>query len=112
LRASNPGFDLAAKIKSGSDKPVMRIAKAIPAIPQPPAIKKLEGYTIQLASYQNKGSAVKEAERLKKNGLTALVVAKGNYSILCVGSFNSKETAGPLLSQLKRKYQDSFIRRL
>jgi hypothetical protein len=75
-------------------------------------IAKLQNYTIQLASYQSKNLAQKEAGALKKKGLAPLVLSKGSYSILCVGSFNSKETAKPLLSQLKKKYQDSFIRRL
>jgi len=75
-------------------------------------IGKLQNYTIQLASYQSKNLAQKEAGVLKKKGLAPLVLSKGNYNILCVGSFNSKETAKPLLSQLRKRYQDSFIRRL
>ena len=71
-----------------------------------------QNYTIQLASYQNKTLAQRQAGLLKKNGLAALVISKGNYNILCVGSFHNKETAKPLLSQLRKKYQDSFIRRL
>lgn len=72
----------------------------------------IQNYTIQLASFQSKGLAQKEAGLLKQKGLAAVVIPKGNYSILCVGSFSSKDTAGPLLSQLKKKYHDSFVRRL
>ena len=71
-----------------------------------------ENYTIQLASYQNKAFAQRQAGILKKKGLTTLVISKGSYTILCVGSFHNQETAKPLLSQLRKKYQDSFIRRL
>jgi hypothetical protein len=88
-------------------------ASAAVKVAVPVAAKdRLQNYTIQLASFQSRDSAQKEAALLKKKGLAAVVISKGNYSILCVGSFNSKETAEPLLSQLKKKYQDSFIRRL
>ncbi len=69
-------------------------------------------YTIQLASYQNKISAEKEGEALKRKGLSPLVMPKGKYTILCVGNFADKETARSLLSQLKKRYQDCFLRRL
>ncbi len=69
-------------------------------------------YTIQLASYQNKTSAQKEAEALKKRGLTPLIVSKGKFSVLCVGNFPNKKTAESLLVELKKRYRDCLIRRL
>lgn len=69
-------------------------------------------YTIQLASYQNKTSAQKEAQELKRKGYLPLVLSKGQYIVLCVGNFSNKETARPILSELKKRYQDCFIRRL
>jgi len=69
-------------------------------------------YTIQLASYQNKTSAQKEAEALKKRGLTPLIVSKGKFNVLCVGNFPNKKTAESLFVELKKRYRDCLIRRL
>jgi len=69
-------------------------------------------YTIQLASYRSMASAQKEAELLKKKGFASLVIPKGNYTILCVGKFPSKETAQSLLVQLTKRYQGCHLRRL
>jgi hypothetical protein len=71
-----------------------------------------QGYTVQIASYQTKTLAKKEAEILKGIGFLPLILAKGKYTILCIGNFRNKEMAKPLLSKLKKRYQDCFIRRL
>jgi hypothetical protein len=69
-------------------------------------------YTVQIASYQARGSAEKEMAKLRLKGLTPLVIKKGSYSVVCVGTFNNKEKAKSLLTQLKSKYRDCYIRRL
>lgn len=71
-----------------------------------------QSYTIQIASYRTEESAKKEAEKLRKKGLSTSVVPKGKYKILCVGNFTDKAGAVMLLSQMKKKYGDCFIRRL
>lgn len=100
-------------------KPSIRFDLAAVQAPKPDVqkptqvtVSKPQNYTIQLASYQSKTYAEKQAGLLKKKGFTALVLLKGSYTILCVGNFANKETARPLLSELKKKYHDSFIRRL
>ncbi|MBM3246815.1 MAG: SPOR domain-containing protein [Candidatus Omnitrophica bacterium] len=80
--------------------------------PVAPAESSQNAYTIQLASYQSKAAAQKEAEGLKRKGLAAVILPKGKYTVVCVGSFNDKERARPLLTELKKRYQDCFIRRL
>jgi len=70
------------------------------------------GYTIQLASYKGRQSADKEADTLKKKGLTAFVVYKGDYVILCAGKFSDKEQARNSMSKLKKQYKDCILRRL
>lgn len=72
----------------------------------------LEGYTIQVASFQTAKNAKKEAEALKKKGLTPVILTKGGYTVVCVGSFVNREAAGILLTQLKKQYHDCRIRRL
>jgi cell division protein FtsN len=78
-----------------------------------PAVKStIENYTIQVASYKSKTYAQKEAQALKKQGFVTLTLSKGNYIVLCVGNFNSKEKAQSFVSQLKKRYQGCTIRRL
>ncbi len=69
-------------------------------------------YTIQIGTYKARGGAEKEMAKLRKNGLSPLVIKKSGYTVVCVGAFNNKETAKSLLSQLRSKYRDCYIRRL
>ncbi|MCM8800816.1 MAG: SPOR domain-containing protein [Candidatus Omnitrophica bacterium] len=69
-------------------------------------------YTIQVASFKTLEFARKEAEALKKKGFDTLVLSKGEYTIVCVGSFSDKQKAAILLTELKKHYRDCFIRRL
>lgn len=70
------------------------------------------GYTIQLASYKTKGYAQKEADQLKRSGLSPIILSKGNYTILCVGNFPTQEKAQSLLSELSKRYKGCYTRRL
>lgn len=83
-------------------------------IKKQPSLKNTQqgGYTIQVASYQNKIQAQKEMEALKNKKFMPLVFSKGKYTVVCVGSFSNKETAQTLLAELKKYYRDCFIRRI
>ena len=85
-------------------------------IPKPvvPAEEKkdISKFTVQVATFKTKKYAKKEAERLKKQGLKALIVPKGKHVCVCVGSFSEKQEAKVALSQLKSTYHDCFIRNL
>jgi hypothetical protein len=70
------------------------------------------GYTIQVATYRTKKSAQREAEDLKRKGLQPLILPKGDYMQLCVGNFLTKNEATITLLELKKRYQDCYIRRL
>jgi hypothetical protein len=65
-----------------------------------------------VASYQSKTHAQKEAEALRKKGVTPLVLSKGDYIIVCVGNFSNRDAAKSLLLDLRKRYQDCYIRRL
>jgi len=78
----------------------------------PLTAQKQGAFTIQVASFKTKANAQKEAENIKKRGLSAILLNKGSYVILCVGNFPNKETAQPLLSELSRRYGSCQIRRL
>ncbi|MBU2222037.1 MAG: SPOR domain-containing protein, partial [Candidatus Omnitrophica bacterium] len=89
------------------------LIKKIPAVA--PAIKEPAGsYTVQVGSYKNNSAAQKEAQRLRQNGLDSLVLVKGAYSIVCIGSFTGKNKAQAALLKLKNQYQyhDCLLRRL
>lgn len=69
-------------------------------------------YTIQIASFKNKASAKKETQSLEKSGFTTLILNRSGYNVVCIGNFETKEKAGKLLTEIRKKYQDGFIRRL
>ena len=69
-------------------------------------------YTIQVASYKDVKYAEKEAVGLKKKGYETLIMAKGDYSILCVGKFPSKDEASSFARRLKSQYKDYVVRRM
>lgn len=105
-----PRFDMAVKTKQ-PDKFQVPVT-APKQVAEPPIQKNFKNFTIQLASYQKKTYAQKEADILRKKGFTALVISKGAYSIVCVGNFSDAQKAKSLLSELRKKYRDGFIRRL
>jgi len=69
-------------------------------------------YTIQVASFKSSSFAQKEAQVLKKKGINTVILSKGSYTILCAGNFTSKKEAQPMLSELQKRYQGCYIRRL
>ncbi|MBU1727670.1 MAG: SPOR domain-containing protein [Candidatus Omnitrophica bacterium] len=113
---------VAASIRPLNNKAVVMkqepVRKPLPQPSQTPQQSQItttanvEKYTIQLASFKTREFAQREAETLKKKGYTPIILPKGDYMILCVGNFNNKERASPLLSELKKRYQGCYIRRL
>lgn len=69
-------------------------------------------YTIQVASFRKEQHAKKEADTLKQKGYESLVLPKGDYSIVCVGTFENKDQAQSFSKKLKQQYKDFLIRRL
>jgi hypothetical protein len=77
-----------------------------------PAKDLLQNYTVQVASYKTRQKAESEAKNLRKKGHQVLVLSKGNYIVVCAGSFSTKTKAQTILSQLKKEYRDCILRRL
>ena len=71
-----------------------------------------ETYTVQIASYRGRESADRESQQLRAKGFSPVILKKGDYIIVCVGTFTNKEKAKSLLTQLRSKYRDCYIRRL
>jgi len=69
-------------------------------------------YTIQIATYSNRSYAEKEADKLRKRGMLPVILSKSGFIVLYVGNFTNKESARPLLSELKKQYSGCILRRL
>lgn len=119
----NSHLDMAAKTKLSESVQIITQQQNQTAIkkedasvkiqPQPIYTKdSIRNYTIQVATYQTNSHAQREVEILRKKGFNPLVLSKGEYTVVCVGNFSNKETAKSLLSELKKRYRDCFIRRL
>jgi len=69
-------------------------------------------FTIQVATFKTKINAQKEAEVIKKMGLSAILFNKDGYFILCAGDFPNKEAALAAAAELNKRYEACQIRRL
>jgi cell division septation protein DedD len=68
-------------------------------------------FTIQVASYKTRDPAEKELTRLKNKGYSSNILKKGNYFILCVGSYAEKELAKQALPVWERQYKGCIVRK-
>lgn len=107
-------FSLGVEKGKTAPKEKQEVVKKDPAPQEPPVIQREQqgAYTIQLASYKTKKHAEKEAEALQQKGHSPLILTKGGYVVLCVGSFSDKEKAGILLSQFDKRYKGCYVRKL
>ena|SRR3989338_215380 len=69
-------------------------------------------YTIQVASIAKSQNVTKELSKLKNKGYTAFSLAKGKYTVICVGRFNARGDAQINLAKMKNSYPDCQIRKL
>ncbi len=70
-------------------------------------------YTIQLVTYLTRQSAEQQIQRLKNQGLEGFVVPRGQYLLVCVNAFETRNEASRLLTELKSKGiapSDAYIR--
>ena len=100
-------------------QPAAQLSERLQVVPKPQSAREdqkiqesIGSFTIQIASYKSKTLAQKEAQSLKKKGLSPAVLSKGGYNVLCVGNFSSKKEAQTLLLELKKRYAGCYIRRL
>ena len=68
-------------------------------------------FTVQVASFRTRTLAEKELSRLKDIGYSSDVLKKGNFFIVCVGTYEKKELAQKTLIDLTRIYKDCYVRR-
>ncbi len=68
-------------------------------------------YTIQVASYKVRSLADKEISKIKAMGYSSDIIKKGDYFILCVGSFATRDAAKQTLSAMEKRYKGCMIRK-
>ncbi len=74
--------------------------------------RKRKAFRIQVASYYKEKTALKEAENLKAKGYPVIVLQKGKFIVLYVGSFDNEKEANSKWQTLKKSYKDCLLRRL
>lgn len=72
----------------------------------------VKSYVIQVATYKKTLCAENEALNLKRKGFEAFVKKSGDFIVVYVGSFQTKDEATVYLKKLKKRYSDCFIRKL
>jgi len=68
-------------------------------------------FTVQVGSYKVRDAADKELSKVKAMGYSADIIKKGDYFILCVGSFANKDAAKQTLAAMGKKYKGCLIRK-
>lgn len=91
--------------------PAEPIAPVVAEAPKPPPKAVGKPYTIQVASYKTRDLAGKEMTQLKAIGYSADIIKKGDYFILCVGSFANKDAAKQTLAAMEKRYKGCLIRK-
>ncbi len=71
-----------------------------------------KGYVIQVATYKKTLYAENEALNLKRRGFEAFVKKSGDFIVVYVGGFQTKDEATIYLKKLRKYYSDCFIRKL
>lgn len=70
------------------------------------------GYSIQVASLKTENSAKELSESLSNKGLVSFTKASGDYYIVLAGRFKEREEAKIQLKELKKTFNDCFIRKI
>jgi hypothetical protein len=113
LIRQQPAVKVQAPVVQVAVKPATVAVTGNKSVVTAPSVQATIGsYAIQVASYKTKSAALRESEALKKQGFVTTLLTKGDYIVLCVGNFNSKEKAQTMLPQLVKRYQGCMIRRL
>lgn len=95
-------------------KPIQQV-HAIPA-PTPPTTKTQppkeqdKPYTIVAVTFLRKDTALAEVNRLKKEGFESFIAESDSYFLVCVGAYDDKEGAKPMLSKVKKIYKDAYLK--
>lgn len=96
------------------EEPVKEEVKKPELILEPlpvPAPKLSPSYVIQVASYKDNNEAEDEKRSLEKKGYTAEIAVSGKYSVIYITGFASKKEAQEVVTKIKGKHKDCFIKK-
>ena len=86
------------------------VAAAPVALPTP-SVQAGMRYTLQAATYGNEEYARQDALTLIAKHFKSFLIKNGNYWLVCVGNFNSRESAASYSRKLPGQYRSSQVRR-
>jgi cell division septation protein DedD len=109
---ASPQVDAPEQTARPVTQPAVQTKEQVLQVPLERELTDEELFTIQIASFKSETSARKEVERLGNTGHESFVVAKGDYSIVCIGKFAMRDEAKKASAKLKSKYKDLLVRRL
>ncbi len=69
-------------------------------------------YSVQIATYSNKGFAERKKNQLNSQGLKSFLLQKGEYEVLYIGRFTNKSEAKKAASRLKKTYSDCLVKKI
>ncbi|MFH0877309.1 MAG: SPOR domain-containing protein [Candidatus Omnitrophota bacterium] len=97
-------------VASVSGNEIQPTLDAAPASPKEEAIA--GGYVIQVASVKSQPSAKRLVETLIQKGVPSFSKQSGNYIVVLAGNFAEREEAQTKLRELKKTYNDCFIKKI
>jgi len=79
------------------------------SLPERETVRK---YTVQIASFTKNDAAERTLEKLKKEkaGVEIFLIPGPKQIALCIGNHETRAAADRALSELQKKYKDSFVR--
>ena len=105
-KVGNAGFVIAHKMPV-----VAKATVVIPAKPSAIGLAKTDRFTIQVATYKSEVYAKSEAMNLKAKGLQTFLIKKGDFWLVCLGQFQSQDSANGVFKKIQSKYRGSSVRR-
>lgn len=69
-------------------------------------------YVIQVVTYRKADLAEAELLSLKQKGFSSFRKKSGDYHVVCVGPFGTKDDASSIHRKLARNYKDCFIKKI
>ena len=78
----------------------------------PPEREPVRKYTVQIASFTKSDAAEQALGKLRKEkaGVEIFLMPGSKQIALCIGNYETRAAADRALSELQKKYKDSFVR--
>ena len=90
--------------------PIAVVKTQATAVKTQAAFDKTKPYMVVAGAFSRKDIALKEVDKLKAAGLEAFVYYGEPYYLACVGSFQSRDSAGKILNKVRQMHRDAYVR--